>query len=143
MVLTTPIKLELHTVQATAHEDFRLMPIDEDIKLQVFSAGEWKTLYRFDLVEQYPIDYEVSNYHVYNHPSSHFRHKLIVTQPLPHGRQTLNDSLFSVYHADGRIEKTVLKTVPDILNILTDHFGLKLPQNNLLHDRLHSLIQSS
>jgi N-hydroxyarylamine O-acetyltransferase len=142
LVLTSPIKLEMDLIQKTPHENFRLLPIDQDYKLQAEVNGVWKTLYRFDLTEQYPIDYEVSNYHVYNHPSSHFRHKLIVAMPLPHGRHALSDTLYSVYHSDGRIEKTQLQSVDEVLNVITQKFGIKLPEGPFLAESINKLIIS-
>ena len=141
LVPTSPIKLEMNSIQPSPHEDFRLMPIDSDYKLQAKVQNEWKTLYRFDLVEQYPVDYEVSNYHVYNHPTSHFRHKLIVAQPTADGRHALNDTLYSVYSSDGRVEKTELKSVDEILNIVTSKFKIKLPLSTLLNSRIQELLK--
>jgi N-hydroxyarylamine O-acetyltransferase len=141
LVLTSPILLKMDLIQKTPHENFRLMPIDQDYKLQAEVNGVWKTLYRFDLTEQYPIDYEVSNYHVYNHPSSYFRHMLIVAMPLLHGRHALNDTLYSVYHSDGRIEKTQLQSVDEVLNVMTQKFGIKLPEGSLLSTRIQELFK--
>ena len=49
MTLTAPLRLHLTTPQATPHGPFRLQPTPIDRVLQAEVAGEWKSVYRFDL----------------------------------------------------------------------------------------------
>ena len=51
--------------------------------LQAKLKQEWKSLYRFDLQEQYFIDYEVSNWYVSTHPNSRFVTTLIAARLEP------------------------------------------------------------
>ena len=140
LTLTTPIKFITDVAQCTSHEDFRIVEIEEDFKLQANVAGVWKTLYRFDLNEQHWIDYEVANYYLYTNPSSHFRSMLIAGMPFKEGRYALSNKNFSTYWKDGRIEKVELKSVDEIKNVLRKTFGIRLPEFENLDQRLEQSI---
>jgi N-hydroxyarylamine O-acetyltransferase len=62
--LTGPLRLEPDLEQATPHELFRLIGAGEGYKMQCRIGAAWKTLYRFDLQEQFQPDYEVFNHYV-------------------------------------------------------------------------------
>ncbi len=72
MTLTGALQLVPQVEQATPHEPFRLLLCEDDWYMQAQLPAGWKTLYRFDLQQQYPIDYRASNYFLSTHPESHF-----------------------------------------------------------------------
>jgi len=86
LTLTTPLRFVAGPEQATAHEPFRLVPLDEGFKLQALIGTAWKTLYRFDLQAQFDVDYEVANHYMSTYPASHFRSTIIAARPVPGGR---------------------------------------------------------
>lgn len=139
LTLTTPIKFRTEIVQSTTHEDFRIMMIDEDYKLQANVSGEWKTLYRFDSQEQHLVDYEVANYYLYTNPTSIFRINLIAAKPFDGGRYALSNTLFSTYMKDGQVQKVQLSSVTEIKGVLKNTFGIRLPEGPDLDSRLQSL----
>src|SRR5262245_38213377 len=61
--LTGPLRLEPDVEQATPHEPFRLAGVGGAFKMQSKIDGAWRTLYRFDLQEQFGVDYEIANYY--------------------------------------------------------------------------------
>lgn len=120
-------------------ENFRIMMIEKEFKLQAHVAGVWKTLYRFDTQEQFLVDYEVANYYLYTHPSSVLRNSLIAAIPFEDGRYALSNTQFSIYAKDGKIKKVELKSVQEIKDVLINRFQIKLPESPELDFRLASL----
>jgi N-hydroxyarylamine O-acetyltransferase len=125
--LTGPIRLQLDIAQSTPHEDYRLVRVADDFKLQSFVGGTWRSLYRFDLQPQFAIDYEVASHFLTTHPSSHFRTMLRVARSLPGLRHGLQNNQLATHHLSGVTEKRTLTSVAEIRDVLTDLFGLTLP----------------
>lgn len=142
LTLTTPIKFEQDSEQKTTHENFRLIKYENDLKLQAKVADVWKTLYRFDLTLHYPVDYEVANFYLYTHPESIFRNNLIAAMPVSHGRYALSNTSFTYYPLKGEPEKKTLESVEEIKEVLKTIFKIELPENEILDQRIKSLISS-
>lgn len=124
---TAPLRLEPDVEQDTPHEPFRLQPRGNDWFLQARVGDEWRTTYRFDLTPQYPVDFEVSNYYLSTHPSSHFRHGLIAARPEPGRRYALRNLDLSIHQVDGSSEKRRLADPEELGHVLRDLFDLSLP----------------
>jgi N-hydroxyarylamine O-acetyltransferase len=143
LTLTTPIKFEINQEQKTTHEFFRIGSIGEDLKLQAKVGQEWKTLYRFDLQEQQPVDYEVANFYLYTHPSSIFRNNLIAGTPVTNGRYALSNNQFTHYKLNGEAEKKILTSVSEVRDVLTDIFKIKLPAHPELNASIESVLKKN
>lgn len=141
LTLTTPIKFQTDIEQSTTHELFRIGRIGEDLKLQAKVADEWKTLYRFDLQEQHPVDYEVANFYLYTHPSSIFRTNLIAGKPFVGGRYALSNNQFTTHQLGKESIKKTLTTVKEVQDVLTDIFQIKLPALPDLTARIESVLK--
>lgn len=127
--LTCPLRLEADVEQITPHEPFRLLRIStkpETFELQSCIGETWKALYRFDLQEQFPADYEVTNWYVANHPSSPFVTSLIAARADKDCRYSLRNSEFSVHHLDGYTVRKTLSTVAGARETLEDVFHITL-----------------
>jgi N-hydroxyarylamine O-acetyltransferase len=124
---TAPLLFQLGREQATPHETFRIIETDGHFRTQANTGGEWRTLYRFDLQEQYPVDYSVSNYFLSTNPASHFRTNLIAARALPEGRLALANNRLSHYHADGRVERRDLADATELADIITTQFLIEIP----------------
>ncbi|SFQ71707.1 N-hydroxyarylamine O-acetyltransferase [Amycolatopsis arida] len=73
------------------------------------TADGWEALHAFDETARRPIDYEVANHYVANHPRSPFSGRLVVMRLAPGiSRRLVGDEL-TVERADGRVER---RTVP-------------------------------
>lgn len=137
---TGPLRLLPDIEQPTPHEPFRLQRRGaDDWRLQVHAGDGWKTLYRFDLAPQYPVDYRARNWWTSTSPDSHF-----VTGPTvaraPAGRRlTLRNREFTARTANGGVEQRTLASTADIRAILQDEFRIRLPANPLLDARLDRL----
>src|SRR5262245_17550306 len=99
--LTGPIRLVPDVAQDTPHGPFRLRPTGAEFVMESEIRGEWKPLYRFDLAEQHPIDYEVANWWTSTCPTSIFLTGLIVARPAPGKRWVLRDADLGVHTPTG------------------------------------------
>lgn len=126
--LTGVLRLEPGIEQPTPHEPFRLLPVDREFKLQALAGGEWRSLYRFDLQEQWPVDYEAANWYLATHPQSHFVTGLIVARPQPGSRHALRNADYAVHRPDGGTERRTFADAAEVKSVLAGVFGLTLPE---------------
>lgn len=127
LTLTTPILFQTGLEQATTHEMFRVEPMGEDYKLQAKVKGVWKTLYRFDLQEQYGPDYGVINYYLSTHPESPLKTGLIAAKPTNEGRVALKNNQLTTYNKVGEAEITLLANESELKGVLENVFHIQLP----------------
>ena len=124
---TAPLRMEPAVEQVTPHGRFRLLPAGDGFVLQTDVRGAWTPVYRFDLREQYLVDYEVANWYVSTHPTSHFVSALLAARPAPGRRYALRDNELSVHTIGGGTERRVLTDAAKLRGVLTDLFRLTLP----------------
>jgi N-hydroxyarylamine O-acetyltransferase len=124
---TAPLRLAPGIEQATPHEPFRLVESGAEFILQARVADGWKSLYRFDLQPQLPVDYQLTNWYVSNHPESRFVTHLVAARPARDRRYALLDDELSVYCLDGTTERHRLAGVREIRTALEEHFLIQLP----------------
>jgi N-hydroxyarylamine O-acetyltransferase len=130
--LTGPIELVPDVEQATPHEVFRLVALGGDYKLQARIDHDWRTLYRFDLQRQHPIDYQAANWYLSTHPASIFHTTLRAARAAPGARHALLNNHYAVHHTHGPTEKRILTTVEEIRHVLEHEFRLTLPETPAL-----------
>ena len=124
---TAPLRLIDDIEQATPLEPYRLLPAGTYRLLQARIEGEWKTLYRFDLVEHFPVDFAVSNYYLWTNPSSHFTSSLSAARSRPEGRWALSGRRLNVHRVDGGSERRELESADEIVAVLDEVFGIAVP----------------
>jgi N-hydroxyarylamine O-acetyltransferase len=139
VTLTAPLVLTTGMEQTTPHETFRLLERDGEFELEVELAGAWKSMYRFDLQAQRPIDYEVLNHFVATHPDSHFRTRLMAGLATPGGRHTLSDNRLSIHRTGRSSEVHVLASASEIERALRERFGIDPPAGPALAEALERL----
>ena len=127
-VATAPLLLEPGKIQETPHEPYKLEKDGDDFILQTKVRESWKPMYRFNLVEHYREDYEVTNWYLSNHPGSHFVTGLIAARAdiNPHRRYTLRGNEFSTHYLHGKTEKQLLTTVAALKETLEQKFLIDL-----------------
>jgi N-hydroxyarylamine O-acetyltransferase len=144
MVPSGPLLLDSEEVQATAHEPYRLTRnADDSYTLWAEVAGEWRGLYVFDLQEQADIDYEIGNWYVSTHPGSPFLGQLKVALLAPGKRHTLNNAQYAVHYLDRPSEKHTIKQTDELLALLRETFGIRLPADGQLVEKIDGLIMAS
>ena len=137
---TTPLALTPNIEQQTPHEPFRLSTTNQTYTLQAKLGQEWKSLYRFDLQEQYLPDYEVSNWYVSTHPNSRFVTGLMAARPDVDRRYSLLNNQFTTHYLNGRTERRTLEDVIELRTVLEKLFRLQLPRTSDLERVLHQLL---
>ena len=116
---TGPLRLETGVEQPAPHGLFRLVLAEGDYMLESNVRGQWLPLYRFDLRKQERVDYEVANWYVSSHPSSHFVHHLLAARPVPGGvRYTLRDNELGIHRLGDETDRRVLTTPAEIRETL-------------------------
>jgi len=145
MTPTAPLRLVADEVQATPHGPMRLILRNAAYFLQAQIGGAavdgaaWRTLYRFDLQPQHPIDYVVGNHYVSTFAESIFRNSLMAARPLADGRLTLANNRFTEYRLDGSETVTMLEDAAAIRRVLQDRFNLTVPDSAAFDRRLVEL----
>lgn len=139
MTLTGVLRLEPGPEQTTPHEPFRLIESNGYLHLQALVRGEWKTTYRFELQEQFQVDYEVTNYYLSTNPSSHFRTSLLAARAEPDRRYSLLNTQLSIHHLGGSTEKRTLAGPAELREALEQLFRIKLPDGPELDLALRKL----
>lgn len=124
-VPTTPLKLSTAEPQPTRHETFRLVPVSGELQLEALIAGEWQPAYRITGAPQMDVDYELANWYTATHPSSHFRHRLIVTRTTAEARHVLAGARLTIRANDGTMERRLLNA-DEIERELAERFMLSV-----------------
>lgn len=125
--LSTPIDLDVGTEQRSGHESRRVSRRDGEYVHQVLRHGHWLDVYRFTLEPHGAVDYELANWYTATHPASRFRQNLVAALAAEDRHYTLANHGFNIRHADGRVEKTVIASADELLDVLRSRFGLHFP----------------
>lgn len=140
MSFTVPIRFAVDEIQTTPHGQYRLTRVNELYHLEANVKEEWKLLYIFDLTPHYPVDYEVYNWYVSRHPSSHFVTSLVAARADQQGRHALSNTQYSFYPTGVEAEKKQLLSVNEIKEILENKFHIHTAGVAGLDARLEELI---
>jgi arylamine N-acetyltransferase len=121
--LTSPIRLEAGPVQETRHEPYRIRERGDSYQLEAEISGKWQPLYTFTTRPQPRIDLEVGSWYVSTHPNSPFVTGLSAALVTDDSRCNLRGRNLAIHRA-GETEKIRLDTAADVLDVLTDRFGI-------------------
>jgi N-hydroxyarylamine O-acetyltransferase len=141
LTLTAPLRLEAGIEQDTPHEPHRISAAGDGFLLEAKVAGSWQGLYTFDLHEQLQADYEVSNWYLANHPSSHFVTGIIAARAAPGKRHALRNARYAIHHRGGETERRTMGSVEEFRRTLTEAFHVPLPDSPLLDRKLEGLLE--
>jgi arylamine N-acetyltransferase len=123
--LTSPIRLEAGPVQQTRHEPYRLREHGDGLVLEAEIRGEWQALYTFTTRPQPRIDLEVGSWYVSTHPKSGFVVGLSAARVTEDARWNLRGRNLAIHRA-GQTERIRFDTAAEVLDALTDRFGIDL-----------------
>ncbi len=133
MVPTAPLLLDTEAEQATPHEPYRIEKQPDGYMLLANVAGEWRSMYLFDLQRQEDIDYTIGNWYVSTHPESPFSQRLMVARTGEGWRKTLNNGSFAFHRMGANSERREVTQVDELIELLAREFALHLP--DLPHTR--------
>ena len=122
-VMTAPLRLDTAEPQPTQHEAFRIIPMGTALLVQALIGDTWQSLYELSREPQLDVDYELPNWFTATHPTSSFRHNLIVARTTTQARYTLLDGRFTIRTPDGRTERRILDA-DQIEQMLAETFDL-------------------
>lgn len=141
-VPTAPLRMDMNEAQPTRHETFRIVRMGPQWLLQALVADVWKPVYSVASDPWLDGQYEMANWFTSTHPSSHFRHRLIVTRTTPEARHILADGRLTIRHADGRAEKRFL-TADEIMGALESVFLLPVePEWRAIAERAAAAVEA-
>ena len=143
LTLTAPLKLQAGIEQQTPHEPHRLAASNGGYAVEAKVAGEWNTLYRFDLHEQQIADYEVSNWYLCNHPDSHFVKGIVAARAAPDRRHALRNTRYAIHLPGGETQKRFIGSVAEYRELLSGPFQIRLPEAPNLDAKLAKLIEAN
>jgi arylamine N-acetyltransferase len=123
--LTSPIRLEAGPVQQTRHEPYRIRERGDGHQLEAEVRGEWQPLYMFTTRPQPRIDLEVGSWYVSTHPDSFFVTGVTAALVTDDARWNLRGRNLAIHRA-GETEKIRFDTAAEVLDALTDRFGIDL-----------------
>lgn len=123
--LSSPIRLEVGTVQTTRHEPYRIRSDGDIYLLEAEVRGEWQTLYMFTTRPQPRIDREVGSWYVSTYPKSGFVVGLSVALVTDDARWNLRGRNLAI-HSAGNTERIRFATAADVLNAITERFEIDL-----------------
>jgi N-hydroxyarylamine O-acetyltransferase len=144
--LTCPLRLEADALQVTPHESYRLLRLHEKreiFEMQSLIGEEWKGLYRFDLQEQFPADYEVTSWYLSHHPQSPFINGLMAARADEDCRYTLRNTEFAVHHLDGYTVRKNLAGTAELRETLEGVFRIALSDIPELEEGLERLVKNA
>jgi arylamine N-acetyltransferase len=123
--LTSPIRLEAGPVQETRHEPYRIRGRGDGYQLEAEIRGEWQPLYMFATRPRPRIDLEVGSWYVSTYPNSHFVTGLTAALVTDDARWNMRGRHLAIHRADGT-EKIRFDTAAEVLDVLTDRFGIDI-----------------
>ena len=143
LTLTAPLRLVHGVEQATPHEPHRILEHGGIHSLDAKVAGEWQTLYTFELNEAQVADYEVSNWYLCNFPQSHFVNTVVAGRPMPGVRHALRGNRHSVHRMGRETERRFIASVDEFIEVLEGPFGIRVPRSAKLEEKLALLIEAN
>jgi arylamine N-acetyltransferase len=139
--LSSPIRLEAGPVQRTRHEPYRLREHGEGYVLEAEIRGTWQPLYTFTTRPQPRIDLEVGSWYVATHPKSPFVVGLTAALVTDDARWNLRGRHLAI-HRDGQTERIRFDSAAQVLDALTDRFGIDLTGLGDVERRVSEVLDS-
>ncbi|WLH37556.1 arylamine N-acetyltransferase [Pseudomonas sp. FP2196] len=136
MVPTAPLILDTEDDQVTPHEPYRIEKQADGYMLRANVAGEWRSMYLFDLQRQEDIDFTIGNWYVSTHPESPFANRLMVARTGDGWRKTLNNGSFAIHRMGADSERREVTDVAQLIELLEQEFDLHLPEQPQVRDAL-------
>lgn len=124
---TGPLALDTADPQMTPHEEWRVVEADRQRMPEARVGGAWQRLYRYDLIEAFPVDFEVSNWYVSTSPDSIFLQRLMAARALPEVRYALANTSLSIYRTGAAPQKREIGSSGELISVLDEMFDIEVP----------------
>lgn len=140
--LSSPIRLAAGPAQQTRHEPYRLRTHDRGYVLEALVRDTWQPLYTFTTEPRPLIDMQVGSWYVSTHPTSIFVVGLSVALVTDDARLNLRGRNLAVHTATGGTERIRFDTAAQVLEALTDRFGIDLTGLGDVEGRVAEVLDS-
>lgn len=140
--LSSPIRLEAGLVQETRHEPYRLLRHGDGLVLESLIRDTWQPLYIFTEKPRPLIDLQVGSWYVSTYPESNFVRGLSAAIVTDDGRWNLRGRNLAVHGKDGQTERTRFDTAAEVLDALTNQFGIDVTGIENLEARVHAVLDT-
>lgn len=101
-------------------------------ELQTDKGGVWEPQYEFTLEPFEAPDFEVINWHVATNPRSPFQQAVYAQRTLPGLHRALSGRTLVETADDGTVVERELGDAAEVLRVLADDFGVRLPEGTVL-----------
>ena len=139
--LSSPIRLETDAVQQTRHEPYRIRPHDDGLILESEIREKWEPLYMFSTRPFPMIDRQVGSWYVSTYPESHFVYGLTAALITDDARWNLRGRNLAI-HRKGESERIRFDTAAQVVEALTDRFGIDLTGLADVEARVNEVLDS-
>ena len=139
--LTSPIRLEIDTVQQTRHEPYRIREHGDGLVLESEIRDTWEPLYLFSTRPFPMIDRQVGSWYVSTYPGSHFVSGLSVALITDDARWNLRGRNLAI-HGKGGSERIRFDTAAQVVEALTERFGIDLTGLGDVEARVNEVLDS-
>jgi N-hydroxyarylamine O-acetyltransferase len=133
---TAPLRLKEDIEQETPHGRYRLLGGYPKWRLEAEIAGEWSALYEFTLTPRTLDDYVAMN----DGTMASFRNDLRVARVDGNKRLALRNARFNIYE-NGETTTRMLTNLLEIRDVLTNSFGIQLPETDKLDPALEKALR--
>lgn len=143
VTLTGVLRFVPDIEQPTPHDPFRIIRHGDIYTMQVSVRSEWRSMYQFDLQEQVPADYELTNWYTSTHPSSRFLQNLVAARTASDRRYSLFNKEFTTYPLGGAAEQRTVANLRELRELLEEVFLLQIPQEAAIVAALERVVQGA
>jgi N-hydroxyarylamine O-acetyltransferase len=132
--LRGPVRMAPGVVQPLgAHYEARLVPVEEELLLQLRPNGEeaeWEDQYLLAPHAQLMPDFVMANYWVSTHPAATMKERVLVLRSLPDGKRSIGGHRLTIDEPGRQVSRDI--TAGELESVLREEFGIRLPEP--LHD---------
>jgi arylamine N-acetyltransferase len=139
--LSSPIRFEVDVVQETRHEPYRIRQHDDGYVLESEIRDTWEPLYLFTDRPFPMIDRQVGSWYVSTYPRSHFVFGLTAALVTDDARWNLRGRNLAI-HSKGESERIRFDTAAQVLEALTERFGIDLSGLGDVEARVNQVLDS-
>ncbi|MBE7733290.1 arylamine N-acetyltransferase family protein [Devosia faecipullorum] len=140
LTLTAPLRLRAGVEQTTPHETFRLVGGDPEWRLEVLIGEDWRPVYAFMPDAASEENIAAANQAMAGAPDSPMVTGLKVGLSPGGRRLKLAGATFTIQPVDGDKEQRLLTSIEALRSVLTEDFGLVLPNDERLEPALMRLL---
>jgi arylamine N-acetyltransferase len=139
---SSPIHLTAGPIQQTRHEPYRLRVHHQGYVLESLVRDIWQPLYTFSTEPRPIIDLQVGSWYASTYPTSFFVVGLTAALITDDARWNLRGRNLAIHTLNGSTERIRLNTAVQVLDALTDRFGINLSGLGDVEARVAAVLDS-